>query len=220
MRKNSTLEFLIHIINQLYELKIQDYVNTIIEKQHEIQVENIFKQNNYKLVQSIEIDIIDKLKNINNKNTIIKELKNQFLYLPQPFGSQNSPDFIICVDGFILWLECKSGKNKITWNTGYPIPETLYIFSCRNKNTSTLFLGRFSELLIKNPAFDYQYREFDVRMKSLCKEYFSESFISDNFSFYMRRMLNDKTKYSCPLLREEYYNSTIQYFNNVLKKCN
>ena len=55
-------------------------------------------------------------------------INNKF-FIHQPFGTQNSPDFIICVYGLIICLEDKSSKNgTIMWNSHIPRNDFLYHF--------------------------------------------------------------------------------------------
>jgi hypothetical protein len=57
----------------------------------------------------------------------------------QPFGSQKTPDFIIYTNKKFISIEAKSSKssNKITWNSGLPQDEIIYVFT--NKNLETTF---------------------------------------------------------------------------------
>lgn len=54
---------------------------------------------------------------------------NEKFFIHQPFGTQNSPDFLICVYGLIVCLEDKSSKNgTIMWNSHIPRNDFLYHF--------------------------------------------------------------------------------------------
>jgi len=191
------------LITDIYNLQFTS--NTFAEKKHENSVKDIFVNN--KMIEIQKSDSRFKfLKDRENSTKVIEELKGSFIFIEQPFGSQAAPDFIICVDGYVLWIECKSGKNTLTWNTGYPKEGVLFVFSSKNKNTTTIFFGQSSEILSKNPTFETQYVIFDKKLKQLSKESFGGEFDTDNFSFFMRKMLNDKTKYSDPAIRLDYYN--------------
>lgn len=203
------------IINDIYDLKFES--NTFAEKKHENAIKQIFINNGFS-----EINKTNKkfniLADIKNSTKFINELKGDLLFIEQPFGSQMCPDFIICVDGFIIWVECKSGKDIITWNTGYPKTNILYIFSCKKRNTTTLFFGQSTEIIINNPSFESDYELFDKELKILSYKIFGEKFTSKMFSFYMRRMLNDKTKYSNPEIRSSLIKDVINILDEKLKR--
>jgi len=198
---------LTHIINDLYNFDFTS--NTFADKKHENAIKRIFTENN--LIQ-LEKDADDKrvaiLKNRKNLLTTVEELKNDFLFIEQPFGSQKSPDFIICIAGFILWIECKSGK-KLVWNTGYPKNNVLFVFSSKATNRTTLFFGQFTDLLMKNPNFEVDYEKMDKEIKKICKDIFTDKFDTKLFELYHRRMLTDKTKYHTTEIREDFFSKTI-----------
>lgn len=191
------------LINDIYNLQFTS--NTFAEKKHENSVKEIFTNNGMVEIQKTDARF-KFLKERKNSTKVVEELKGNYIFIEQPFGSQAAPDFIICVDGYILWVECKSGKDTLTWNTGYPKNNVLFVFSSKKRNTTTIFFGQNSEILTNNPTFEEKYVEFDKKLKQLSKESFGDEFKSEYFSFYMRKMLNDKTKYSDPSIRLDYYN--------------
>jgi hypothetical protein len=191
------------LINDLFNLNFAS--NTFAEKKHEDSVKNIFVNNGLVEIQKND-DRFKFLKERKNSTNTIEELKGSFIFIEQPFGSQKAPDFIICVDGYVLWVECKSGKDTLTWNTGYPKNNVLFVFSSKKRNTTTIFFGQNSEILTNNPTFETEYELFDKELKKLAVKIFGEKFTTKMFTFYMRRMLNDKTKYSDSTLRLDYYN--------------
>jgi hypothetical protein len=206
---------LIELINTLYNLNFSS--NTFADKKHEESVKYILKSNNFREIKK-EDDIFKKyLKHRKNTLSVIEELKGLNLFIDQPFGSQKSPDFIICVDGFIIWIECKSGKGKITWNTGYPKKDIMVLFSCKRKNNSTLFFGQHTDLLVNNQNFESDYENFDRELKKLSASTFGNTFKSENFSFYMRKMLNDKTKYNDEKIRKDFLNKLLEVINDKKK---
>lgn len=202
------------LINDIFDLKFES--NTFAEKKHENTVKQIFIDNGFS-----EINKSNKkfniLADLRNSTKFIKELKDDFLFIEQPFGSQMCPDFIICVDGFIIWVECKSGKDIITWNTGFPKTNILYVFSSKKTNTTTLFFGQSTEIISKNPTFELDYELFDKELKKISKKMFEDKFDTKNFSFYMRRMLNDKTKYSDPVIRSRFIKEVGSILDEKLK---
>jgi DNA (cytosine-5)-methyltransferase 1 len=55
-------------------------------------------------------------------------------YIEEPFGSQNSPDFILLniyhnKINELLKFELKTGNKKIMWNDGYPRKDTIYLYT-------------------------------------------------------------------------------------------
>ena len=200
------------ITDDLYNLNFTS--NTFANKKHENSVKDIFITNGLTEINKSDDRFKNFLKDRKNSTKTIDELKGCFLFIEQPFGSQSAPDFIICVDGYILWVECKSGSDKITWNTGYPKTDILFVFSCKKKNATTIFFGQSSEILLNNPDFESDYELFDKELKKLANKIFGEKFTTMMFSFYMRRMLNDKTKYSDPSTRSDFYNKA----NDILSK--
>jgi hypothetical protein len=200
------------ITDALYNLNFTS--NTFANKKHENSVKDIFITNGLTEINKSDDRFKNFLKDRKNSTKTIDELKGCFLFIEQPFGSQSAPDFIICVDGYILWVECKSGSNTITWNTGYPKTGILFVFSCKKNNTTTIFFGQSSDIITNNPDFEKDYEWFDKVLKKFSKKKFKKKFNSDKFSFYMRRMLNDNTRYSDPSTRSDFYNKA----NDILSK--
>lgn len=66
-------------------------------------------------------------------------------YIRQPFGTQNPPDFLIKVtNSFVLAMEAKSTTSNSgypMWNSSIPSPYTLYVFSSKPTNSTTIFKG-------------------------------------------------------------------------------
>ena len=201
----------IDLIKKLYDLNFK--TNTFADKKHEKLVKKLFKS--FGMIKADDVETIKILKDENNINKVVDELVGKCIFIEQPFGSQNSPDFIVCINGFILWIECKSGKNTITWNSGYPREEFLYVYSCKKKNTTTVFLGSLTDLWEENPNFGERYNNFDKKNKESSKEKFNDEFKTKNYYFYSRRMLIDITKYSSTEIRDDFYKRTLEVFSNL-----
>ena len=61
----------------------------------------------------------------------------------KPNGSQNWPDLLIIYNQVGLPIEVKSTEvDCIVWNSGFPRLDSLYIFNCYGKSTTTCFLGQ------------------------------------------------------------------------------
>lgn len=201
------------LVDDLFNLKFKS--NTFADKGHENSIKGILVKHSLSEINKDEWKksknnvIFDLLKDRSNSTKFVESLKDQKLFIEQPFGSQKAPDFIFCINGFIIWLECKSSEGgKLVWNTGYPKSNILFLYSDKKKDTTTLFLGQFSEIIENNPLFESEYESFDKAIKELASTRFKTGFNSSNFSFYARRMLNDNTKYSDPKVRIEFFEKT------------
>jgi len=202
----------IDLLNKLYDLKYSK--NTFKEKKHEKSVKKIIES--FGLTETKNNDEITILKNKDNKNKSVDELVGRFIFLEQPFGSQQCPDFIVCINGFIIWIECKSGKNKITWNSGYPRKDILYVFTCKKNNTTTIFLGSQTEICQTFPNLEEKLESFDKEIKKLAKEKFEKEFGNLSlYEIYIRKMLIDKTKYSNTNFRKKMYEQTLKIYSNL-----
>lgn len=197
------------LVDELLNLDYKS--NTFLNKNHEINIKAFLLSHDFKEVKKIankskkkDIQTLEwrSFKSLSYNDNF----KNEKWFIEQPFGSQQSPDFIICINGLILFLECKSSENdKITWNSGIPRNNFLYVFTSKKFNYSTLFFGQSTEILEKNPFFEKDYDDFDRRYKEEMSNIFDKMFDTDNFSFYMRRMLNDGTHYSDEIQRKYFY---------------
>lgn len=84
-------------------------------------------------------------------NLIKNKTKKEFIYIYQPFGSQNFPDFLIFTNKWILPLEIKfsardsedsnSDNLKPKWNSNIPKSNSLYIYGAAKSKKVTFFKG-------------------------------------------------------------------------------
>ena len=84
-------------------------------------------------------------------------------FIEQPFGSQQSPDFIIKVSNdFILFLEAKSSETALypTYNSCIPHQNYVYVFTSKKTNQTTLYKGE---------------RIVTLEQEKLLKEYIEET---------------------------------------------
>jgi hypothetical protein len=132
------------LVSKLESLNIEfnsDYSKTQVNsKSQHVKVRELFKIFNY-------VELFDKryVKNIiktrNNLN-----LKDGIYFIEELFGSQKSPDFMLinikngnsCK---YLEFECKSGKNKIMWNDGYPRKDYIYYYYDKKELRGLIFSG-------------------------------------------------------------------------------
>jgi hypothetical protein len=66
-------------------------------------------------------------------------------YLSQPNGEHSSPDFFLFLRGLgVLEIEVKrSNTGEVMWNSGHPVPGTIYIYNGKTKSggSTTFVLG-------------------------------------------------------------------------------
>jgi len=133
-----------------------------------------------------------------------ENFKGQFIFIEQPFGSQKQPDFIIIIDGWVLWLELKrSNTDKISWNTGFPKTDILYVFDSK-KLGRVIFFGQ------DHPKYGGLEEKY-IEMTKVIQKYAQELFQDSEFSYYNRKMLNDKGTYK----REELFEKAINLIKNL-----
>ena len=123
-------------------------------------------------------------------------IQDDNLIIEQPLGSQNTPDILIIHNKVGLPIECKTSSNdKITWNSGYPRENYIYLFNKYNgiNAGTTYFLGQDSilpsvrnELLKQDQIHKQQAKDFN---KTLKENYNTE------WSLYPRPMFTSSTKY-------------------------
>lgn len=88
-------------------------------------------------------------------------------YVYQPFSTHGAPDFIIFINDTFLIVELKSGKKDlILWNTHIPQKNWIYIFSQKNIQKTTYFLGQ--EIVPDN--FRPQLEEIEKLLKDTRKQ--------------------------------------------------
>ena len=107
---------------------------------------------------------------ITDKNSV-ELVKNpnyniSYIYIYQPFGSQNFPDFLIITEKYILPLEIKFSTknkkdNKPKWNSTIPKSNALYIYSKVNEDViyflGSDFIGNETRILLNN-FFDDEFK--------------------------------------------------------------
>jgi len=177
--------------------------NKFKEKEHEKQFANKLEESGYKEIKSksdlgIEITSQDSL-------TFVPQYCGKFLFIDQPFGSQRTPDFIVVIGGWVLYVELKRNKGKaITWNTGYPRNNYLYIYDS-GKLGRILFFGNH------HPGYggmDEDYLSHLAEWKKM-----SKMWDKTPFNFYPRQMLNDQGEYD----KEDLYIKALDKVNKAIK---
>lgn len=115
--------------------------------------------------------------------------KYGYTYVYQPNGSQQSPDFRVTLpNGRVIDIECKSSQQTHpTYNGGLPKEGTIYIFSSKKYNETTVF---FAEDVV-SPRKRQLFAELVQELNSVLKVYqMDESWQDDarGFDFYIRNM--------------------------------
>lgn len=105
---------------------------------HEIAIVHVFNSYNMFQFNDIKLKKKDKLQ----LNHVLESMPN-FTYISQPFGSHDSPDFIIKDEnGIILCLEAKSSTTMYPlYNSGGIHPHYIYIFCSEKTNQTVIFKG-------------------------------------------------------------------------------
>ncbi len=112
-------------------------------------------------------------------------------FIPEPLGSQNTPDFLVSDEnGNLRYIELKSSKqDKITWNGGYPKDDFIYVFSTEKHKGQTIFMGDTCwKGNNRQMLLDYAAQE-KKRAQELNKK------LEEGQSYYPRSMFNDNVKY-------------------------
>lgn len=136
---------------------------------------------------------------------------NTLYFIEQPNGSQAWPDALFVYKQRGLPFEMKSGKNgKITWNSGFPKLDCVYLYNDTVNMTSTLFLGRHiitQEIIDAHNEFS---KELSVASKAIRESYDFGS----NFSYYLRDMWCDNFNYTKNPQKESWKNEALEYIEN------
>lgn len=131
--------------------------------------------------------------------TYDSSLKGMFLFVQEPFGSQRQPDFIIIIDGWVLWLELKRSKGKkISWNTGFPKDDVLYIFDSQ-KLGRIMFFGRH------HSVYGGKEKEY-LDITGEISKYAKKAFEPTGINYYNRKMLIDAGEYK----KEDLFNKLMK----------
>jgi len=93
-------------------------------------------------------------------------------FLFQPCGQNDSPDFIVKLNGRAYFLECKSVKGSTKapmYNSGVPKAGYIYIFTAERYNETTIYFGQdvcppedynnFQELIEEHRKLDESYNK-------------------------------------------------------------
>ena len=144
------------LLQDFKNIKLEDTKDSSTQtksKNHHILVKEILINNNFNEINNE--NFIKKLKKIVRENKIYCEnsyqISNGKYFYEEILGKQSPPDFILINiidnDIKIIYLECKSGKNKIMWNDSYLKDNYIYLYTDISKKTY-LFSGNKENVIL------------------------------------------------------------------------
>lgn len=130
---------------------------------------------------------------LKDKTFLNSTYKDGIYFVEEPYGSQNSPDFVLMTifDNKIitfLKMELKCGEGKIMWNDGYPKPDTQCIYS-DHKFKQTIVINGSN--LMSHKAFS-KLEKILQTIKSLNEEVKDDDLRACNFRVYVRKANSQK----------------------------
>ena len=180
---------------------------------HEIAIEHVF--NSYNMFQFNGIKL--KKKDKQDLNYVLETMPN-FTYISQPFGSQDSPDFIIKDEnGIILCIEAKSSTTLYPlYNSGGINPHYIYVFCSEKSNQTVIYKG--SDIIneqqhrLITEHIELQ-RQQDIELNKKLAELDSNN---RGVSYYTRPMIGqkgtaEKTNYFTHINKDSAINNVINY---------
>ena len=141
-----------------------------------------------------------------------KGAKYTNIFVHQPYGSQQFPDFIIFTEKNIICMESKYSTKKgvkPVWNSNLPKSNTIYIFGSYGKRDVTFFLGEDilpqNERVILNNFFSETTNKLMKDFQSELKSKFDskEMLFEHGFNVYIRkafeqnRVINVEAELDC-----------------------
>ena len=118
------------------------------------------------------------------------------IFVHQPYGSQQFPDFLVFTENNIYSVESKYSKqngNKPVWNSNLPKSTAIYIFGCYAKRDVTFFIGEDilpqNERVILNQFFMYTTTKVmdDFQSELVLKFMDKEMNFEHGFNVYIRK---------------------------------
>lgn len=107
---------------------------------HESAIANLLIENGYTRQDISKLKLKLKLKDFGQPGFLTTMPNGTFV--EQPFGSHQSPDFLIKVADKIIPVECKSSDNTYPlYNSGGIKSNYYYIFCSKRTNSTTVYLG-------------------------------------------------------------------------------
>jgi len=154
------------------------------KKQHEKWFANILKSNGFSSKQLSDTTLTNE--DVRSQRTFYNSNQSRF-YIEQPLGTQSTPDFLVFENNQIFYVELKSSSDdKITWNSGYPHPGYIYLFSSGKHNSQTVFLGE-DAWGVKTTKELLEYAELMKNMASIFNERRNSTLWKMSLVYYWRK---------------------------------
>lgn len=182
---------------------------------HEIAIEAVFLKHDMIKFNDINLKKKDKL----DLNTALISMPN-FSYITQPFGSHDSPDFIIKDEnGNILCIEAKSCSTVYPqYNSGGIHPHYIYVFCSEKTNQTVIYKG--SDIIAQEQCtliaehIELQ-RQQDIELNKKLAEHDTNN---RGVSYYTRPMIvqkgsAEKTNYFTHSNRQQALNNALNYLD-------
>ena len=159
-----------------------------------------------------------------NKNPELSKSIPDGTFIEQPFGTHNSPDFIIKVNyKCVLFLEAKSSSTTLhpTYNSGGVKPDFLYVFCAKKTDQTTIFKGDSVITTEQQRILDKHLIEARKRDKEINRELAAIDPNHRGIQYYTRPMIKQGggatyTNYFTHQNREEAENYAIEWIKNKL----
>jgi len=180
---NYPSEFLNANSGQEFEDRIMQFLRNRITY-NRIQLGDIPEINDLKL----------KILEHSNSEFIFNPTKNDKMFIYQPYGSQQYPDFLIFEGNYIFPVEAKfskSGKRPV-WNSGLPRPNGIYIYGALEHKKIVVFSG----IDIVSVEESIKLHEFFLKLKELENEFNFSNMSEQRYGFvvYSRKAFEQSKK--------------------------
>ncbi len=161
------------------------YITNGKRRKHEKEIQELLKTHNFKQTTLDTFGLTKK-----EAKVATEALTGiPMTFVAEPCGTQSFPDFLVCDhDGECYYIECKSSKkDKITWNSGAPKDNAIYIFSSGEYDKQTFSLG----IDLWTSEDKEKCLEARLKMKDICDKIFGKQ---DGVYVYPRPMNIDRNK--------------------------
>lgn len=130
------------------------------------------------------------------------QIKNipEISYVKQPFGTQNTPDFLILINinQTLTWIciECKSSNGwKSMWNCSLPLPRDFWIYIHLNKSEEEIFYTKGTDIITEDEYKALKNIHENIK-KIIEKDMNDEKIKNKMFDYYPRPMYNQRKSYN------------------------
>lgn len=213
-----------HKYEEIYA-KVLDFIskNPSISLQVQVQLEQVDQVEQVEQVEQViydglsavrytdggsphEVAVLDALKNLGitelPKCEQLVTVIDGVYYVVHPNGKQCFPDMrlVKVLNGYSkhLDVECKTGKNCISWNDGYPVDDALYIFTCKTNSNTIVFNG--SDLRDEGHSIHEYLQEIKRNANQVAKEMSSR--LETRFTHGLRNSITTQHRI-CEIVRDD-----------------